>query len=94
MKITDYKEFNNPNSSLKASFIVHAPLIKKANVAMKIFQKADGSRWFGYPTQPYTNAKGEKKYEWLFYLDKDEKDQFEIALENALMNRSQEELPF
>ena len=83
MEIKDFKNIDKPNSPLKATFTVHFPE-RDFNLVMTYFEKNDGSNWFGYPQQEWTNAQGEKKYKWLAYYGEKKKADFEKALKEII----------
>lgn len=93
MKITDYKDLNLPNSPMKATFMAYDPELD-LTLAISYFEKQDGSSWFAYPSIPYTNADGTKKYKWTAFFGEKGKKRWEERMKAALANRNQEELPF
>lgn len=107
MEIKDFKNIDKPDSTLKATFIVHIPEWD-FNLALTYFEKHDGSNWFGYPQQEWTNKEGVKKYKWLAYFGKTGKARFEKSVKDLLkgfmpsvtstpmpaMDYNNDELPF
>jgi len=86
MEIRDFKPVDKPNSPLKASFMVHIPEWD-FNLAVTYFEKNDGSSWFGYPQQEWTNNQGEKKYKWLAYFGEKGKPRFEKTLKEKVREK-------
>lgn len=91
MKINQFNLNKDQQSPLKASMMIYDP-IKKIHLEIKYFEKHDGSNWFGYPSSTWVNPQGEKKYKWLAFFDKEEKEEFEKRLKPLVTQRYQEEL--
>lgn len=92
MEIRDFKTIENPNSPMKASFVVHIPEWD-FNLAMTYFERNDGSNWFGYPKQEWTNPQGEKKYKWMAFFGDKGKERFEKALKEKVRPLLQKPVP-
>lgn len=86
MEINDFRNVDRPGSPMKASFVVRIPEWD-FNIAISYFERADGSSWFGYPQQEWTNKEGEKKYRWLAFFGEKGKPRFEKALRESLKEK-------
>jgi hypothetical protein len=107
MELRDFKHIDKPNSTLKATFMVYIPEWD-FNLAVTYFEKNDGSNWFGYPQQEWTNKEGIKKYKWLAFFGEKGKPRFEKTLKEKVrelmpkgssypqeqMNYNNDDLPF
>ena len=86
MELRDFKKIDKPNSILKASFTVHIPQWD-FSLVLNYFEKNDGSNWFGYPQQEWTNQQGEKKYKWLAFFGEKGKARFEESVKKLLREK-------
>ncbi len=92
MQITQFNPNKDDTSPLKASMMVNIPEWD-FTLEVKYFQKRDGSSWFGYPTNGWTNAQGEKKYKWLAFFGPKGKEKFEQVLK-PLVDEKLDVIPF
>ena len=95
MIIDKFRKIENSKGPLKATFLVTIPEWD-VNMRISYFKGDKGQTWFGYPSQPYTNAQGEKKHMWLAYFGEKGKARFEEALKKELtsyLNQLQEPEP-
>ena len=89
IKITYYNQMKI-ESRTKAIFGIYIEEFDLNLRDIREIQKANGSRFFDYPSKEYVDKQGEKKYASYFYFGKEKNEAFQAKLRIAVMKYKQD----
>lgn len=85
----EYLKIYDDKGPFKASFQFDLETTQYGpwSINASLFQKASGETWIAYPSRPYTNSDGAKKYFQLAFPTVENKPSFEADLMKSLMEK-------